>query len=662
MRTPTELLARFNRQLLVDGVDLARQVDLQKWGVVAATDGFAVAALIADACSRYLVGAGVGRLCANYDDAATIELDSQLQVVEDAALVEPPVVHLYIAARAYGASADVVATEDATGWAVGKSRNARVSTIAFDFERRADAGDAPFVGAAIADLVLSDLLGLEPIPAIARFEMHGAAEPKLHTEAGRPMVAASVKSQGNSSRSRPGNKRLNFSLANFARYPAAYHAVVADCLANYPNEACGFVVRTAEGGFEAVVCRNLQDRYHELDPTTYRRTARTAFKLNEMKIARAIEAGQELVCIYHSHCDAGAYFSDEDVACAVMDGEPLYPGVEYLVVSVFGGSLRGAELYTFDPNSGGFKPADDVVKERADRTIKRLKKTYSEAVRKKSSGAWTWDLGSGTMRFDAAWKAQLGYTDEEIRDDPQSWFDRLFKADSTRVREGLRALIKGDAPLFQEELRVQHRDGSYLWVRVTAAVEHRPNGDALVTGTQEDITAVKLAELRMSYVEQHDRLTGLLNVDPFVVQLHERMQNQSPGALVICDLEDFADVNRRFERLTGDDTLISVAGLLEDQLDRDALIGRLTGDDFAFVVSLDQAEAIAKAESIRDELLAETFVARNGETYGVNPKLAVGIPPADCRHGREWLDHVFLALRGDARDGVVVVRATEEDS
>jgi [CysO sulfur-carrier protein]-S-L-cysteine hydrolase len=44
--------------------------------------------------------------------------------------------------------------------------------------------------------------------------------------------------------------------------------------------------------------------------------------------------------IYHSHIDAGAYFSETDRRQALMGDEPVYPEAVYLVTSVCGPAER----------------------------------------------------------------------------------------------------------------------------------------------------------------------------------------------------------------------------------------------------------------------------------------------------------------------------------
>lgn len=133
-------------------------------------------------------------------------------------------------------------------------------------------------------------------------------------------------------------------------------AVLAHARAAYPAECCG-VISGAEGrhGPELVAVHemeNVYDRYHEVDPEAYPRTSRTAYLMDPQKQARLMdalaEAGTPVRCIYHSHVDVGAYFSNEDQRMALLDGEPLYPGVEYLVVDVKDGEPIGSEAFAWD--------------------------------------------------------------------------------------------------------------------------------------------------------------------------------------------------------------------------------------------------------------------------------------------------------------------------
>jgi len=112
--------------------------------------------------------------------------------------------------------------------------------------------------------------------------------------------------------------------------------ILAHARAVHPDECCGAVVR--EGDVERVVrFTNVQDRLHAQDPTTYPRTAQTAYTPDpreQLAAERAAEKpGAGLAVLYHSHSVRGSYFSGEDQARALFDGEPIHPETAYLVVS-----------------------------------------------------------------------------------------------------------------------------------------------------------------------------------------------------------------------------------------------------------------------------------------------------------------------------------------
>ncbi len=132
--------------------------------------------------------------------------------------------------------------------------------------------------------------------------------------------------------------------------------------ADYPNETCGILLspKNQKDQLSAIFpCRNVQDEYHAQDPVSFPRTARTAYFIDPkdlLKIQRAArETNTEMRVIYHSHVEAGAYFSDEDQRIAISEGRPAYPGVTYLVVSVCEKKVQETALFDWDDQSKSYK-------------------------------------------------------------------------------------------------------------------------------------------------------------------------------------------------------------------------------------------------------------------------------------------------------------------
>ena len=123
----------------------------------------------------------------------------------------------------------------------------------------------------------------------------------------------------------------------------------------FPKECCGLIVDGAQGP-RAVLAENLQDRYHDLDPETYPRTAEQAYLLDPRLLARAEADGERIVAIVHSHCRVGAYFSDKDQedALSPFDDGPLHPGVDYVVVDAQDDTIEGHKVFGWSQEEGRF--------------------------------------------------------------------------------------------------------------------------------------------------------------------------------------------------------------------------------------------------------------------------------------------------------------------
>ena len=114
--------------------------------------------------------------------------------------------------------------------------------------------------------------------------------------------------------------------------------------AEYPAECCGVLLTRADAEPHRLLlpCKNVQSELHAKDPQRHPRDARTAYFIDPkdlLAIGRREGQGYGVDVIYHSHIDAGAYFSATDKQNALMNGEPFYPAATYVVVSVMEGKV-----------------------------------------------------------------------------------------------------------------------------------------------------------------------------------------------------------------------------------------------------------------------------------------------------------------------------------
>jgi adenylyltransferase/sulfurtransferase len=119
----------------------------------------------------------------------------------------------------------------------------------------------------------------------------------------------------------------------------------------YPAECCGLLLADAKGALRFQPIANIAGT--AAGAVTSARTERDGYVMDPKELLSALESsdreGGSLWAIVHSHPEVGAYFSKEDRKMALGDGaEPLWPGVQYLVVSVRQGAVDAARLYTWD--------------------------------------------------------------------------------------------------------------------------------------------------------------------------------------------------------------------------------------------------------------------------------------------------------------------------
>jgi len=143
--------------------------------------------------------------------------------------------------------------------------------------------------------------------------------------------------------------------------PEIMNQIIEESIRCYPEEACGFIlgnIGKAREAEEFIACQNIQNELHAKDSNRYPRTAETAYVIDpreqEDMEKRAKFHGLKILAIFHSHPEHDCYFSKEDRENAAPWGEPLFPNMSYLVVSVFDEEIKAVSDYFWDEESKDF--------------------------------------------------------------------------------------------------------------------------------------------------------------------------------------------------------------------------------------------------------------------------------------------------------------------
>lgn len=255
-------------------------------------------------------------------------------------------------------------------------------------------------------------------------------------------------------------------------------------------------------------------------------------------------------------------------------------------------------------------------RQRVEDALRESEERYSLAVRAANDGLWDWNLKKSQIYFSPRWKHMLGFSDQEISDNPNEWFNRVHPDDITQLRTNIAAHLKGLSAHFECEYRIQHSNGSYRWMLSRGmAVLGDDKTAQRMAGSQTDITLRKQAEIKLLHDAFHDSLTELPNRSLFIDRLKHVIERNKRDfsriyAVLFLDLDRFKDVNDSLGHLTGDQLLVATAHLLQSILRPMDTVARLGGDEFVILLEeiKDVSDVTRVADRIQKKLMAATLL------------------------------------------------------
>ena len=85
-----------------------------------------------------------------------------------------------------------------------------------------------------------------------------------------------------------------------------------------------------------------------------------------------------------------------------------------------------------------------IIRKKAEEKLKKSHEQFMLAVEGNHDGIWDWDITTGELFLSARWKEMLGYTNDEIPNNIDSFRNNLHIDDRSRVMKYLDGYLKGE--------------------------------------------------------------------------------------------------------------------------------------------------------------------------------------------------------------------------
>lgn len=202
-----------------------------------------------------------------------------------------------------------------------------------------------------------------------------------------------------------------------------------------------------------------------------------------------------------------------------------------------------------------------------------------------------------------------------------------------------------------EEIHGIKKDGSLVPLSLTCYMSYDPKLreliGAIIVGhdmtitkkLEQEITHHKKAEEYISFLANHDNLTGLPNRKYFYEELNERIaksQENDIFAVLFMDLDNFKITNDKYGHEAGDYLLCEVGKIIKKNLRKTDLIARIGGDEFLLMIN--DINNIVNTNAVMFKLINALDTEKifwNNHYLNVQASIGVSIYPMDGNTAKE---------------------------
>ena len=172
-----------------------------------------------------------------------------------------------------------------------------------------------------------------------------------------------------------------------------------------------------------------------------------------------------------------------------------------------------------------------------------------------------------------------------------------------------------------------------------------------------NITDRKRLELKLVHMASHDPLTGLSNRRLFEEALARalaRAKRGTPSVVLIFDVDRFKLINDTLGHAAGDEALIQMTRLVQEQLRAEDILARVGGDEFAALLEgITMGQALVVAERARRAVAGYAFVPGRDTRLSLSIGVSLIGPEDDIASALMAADAAMYEAKESGRNRVV---------
>ncbi|WP_310600741.1 PAS domain S-box protein [Desulfobulbus sp.] len=145
----------------------------------------------------------------------------------------------------------------------------------------------------------------------------------------------------------------------------------------------------------------------------------------------------------------------------------------------------------------------------AEKNVQATNERLAHVVEAAMAGIWDWNIQTGELIYNERWAEMAGYhLADQMAMKTEAWRESVHPDDLPVLQKQLDELFAGARPLYDQEYRLRHRDGHWIWVQDWGRISEwsEEGKPLLMTGFHIDISARKLAEAQLRDLSREQQI------------------------------------------------------------------------------------------------------------------------------------------------------------